>query len=160
MMKSLSSSQQIKYGAVLSYLGIVVYILVGLLYTPWMIRVIGKDDYGLYTLAYSIVALFVFDFGISAAIQRFIAKYLAEGRQDKADNCLGLVYRLYFIIDVVMFLILVGVFFFIPQIYKELTPDERCRNVIHMGPYVFAKLVEFFRESDYLHDTKHAIVEK
>lgn len=127
MMKSLSSSQQIKYGAVLSYLGIVVYILVGLLYTPWMIRVIGKDDYGLYTLAYSIVALFVFDFGISAAIQRFVAKYLAEGSKEKVNHCVSLVYRLYLYIDVAIFIVLVVVFFLIPYIYRELTAVQISR---------------------------------
>lgn len=123
-MKSLSSSQQIKYGAVLSYLGIVVYILVGLLYTPWMIRVIGKDDYGLYTLAYSIVALFVFDFGISAAIQRFVAKYLAEGNNEKVNNCISLVYKLYVYIDIAILIILTTIYILIPYIYRELTVEQ------------------------------------
>lgn len=127
MMKSLSSSQQIKYGAVLSYLGIVVYILVGLLYTPWMIRVIGKDDYGLYTLAYSIIALFVFDFGISAAIQRFVAKYLAEGNKEKVNHCVSLVYKLYLYIDAAILLILAVVYFLIPYIYRELTAIQISR---------------------------------
>lgn len=127
MMKSFSSNQQIKYGAVLSYLGIVVYILVGLLYTPWMIRVIGKDDYGLYTLAYSIVALFVFDFGISAAIQRFVAKYLAEGNKERVNQCISLVYKLYLYIDVAILIVLSVVYFLIPYIYRELTPEQISR---------------------------------
>lgn len=127
MMKSLSSSQQIKYGAILSYLGIFVYILVGLLYTPWMIRVIGKDDYGLYTLAYSIVALFVFDFGISAAIQRFVAKYLAEGEKDKVNNCVSLVYKLYLYIDIIILIILSIVYVLMPYIYRELTIEQITR---------------------------------
>lgn len=108
----------------MSYVAIAINIVTGLLYTPWMIHSIGRENFGLYTLAMSVISLFVFDFGLSSAVTRFIAMYLAEGRQDKADNCLGLVYRLYLIIDVVLFLILVGVFFFIPQIYKELSPDE------------------------------------
>lgn len=115
---------QIKVGALISYVAIAINIVTGLLYTPWMIHSIGRENFGLYTLAMSVISLFVFDFGLSSAVTRFIAKYLAEGRQDKANNCLGLVYRLYFIIDIVLFLILVGVFFFIPQIYQELSPDE------------------------------------
>lgn len=108
----------------MSYLAIGVNILAGLLYTPWMIHSIGRENFGLYTLAMSVISLFVFDFGLSSAVTRFIAKYLAEGRQDKADNCMGLVYRLYIIIDIVMMLVLFGVYFFIPQLYKELTLDE------------------------------------
>ncbi len=120
----MSSSKQLKLGALISYVAIAINIITGLLYTPWMIHSIGRENFGLYTLAMSVISLFVFDFGLSSAVIRFIAKYLAEGRQDKANNCLGLVYRLYFIIDVVLFLVLVGVFFFIPQIYQELSPVE------------------------------------
>ena len=126
-MKSLSSSQQIKYGAILSYLGVAVYILVGLLYTPWMIRVIGKDDYGLYTLAYSIVALFVFDFGISAAIQRFVAKYLAEDNKDKVNQCVSLVCKLYLYIDIFIFLVLAIVYVLVPHMYRELSTEQISR---------------------------------
>lgn len=117
----LSNTQQIKFGAILSYAGIVVYILIGLLYTPWMIKVIGKDDYGLYTLAYSIISLFVFDFGISAAIQRFVAKYLAEGNKKKVNDCISLVYKLYLFVDIIILVFLSIFYFCIPYIYKELT---------------------------------------
>ena len=120
----MTSSRQLKLGALMSYLAIGVNILAGLLYTPWMIHSIGRENFGLYTLAMSVISLFVFDFGLSSAVTRFIAKYLAEGRQDRADNCMGLVYRLYIIIDIVMMLVLFGVYFFIPQLYKELTLDE------------------------------------
>lgn len=108
----------------MSYLSIGINIITGLVYTPWMISSIGKENYGLYTLAYSVIALFMFDFGLSGAITRFVSKYLAEGRQDKANNCLGLVYKLYIYIDILFFTILAIVYFFIPEIYKELTAEE------------------------------------
>lgn len=120
----MDSTRQIKLGAAISYLSIIINIIAGLFYTPWMIRAIGKEDYGLYTLAMSVISLFVFDFGLAVSINRFLSKYLAEGRQDKADQCLGMVYKLYFYIDIVLLLVLTFVFFFIPQIYQELTPDE------------------------------------
>ena len=108
----------------LSYLGLGINILIGLLYTPWMIHSIGRDNFGLYTLAMSIITLFVFDFGLSSAVTRFMAKYIAEGRNDKANNCLGLVYKLYIGIDAILLIILTGVYFFIPSIYESLTPEE------------------------------------
>lgn len=119
-----SSNKQIKLGAIISYLAIGTNIISGLFYTPWMINSIGRENFGLYTLALSVITLFAFDFGLSAAITRFIARYLAQNRQDKANNCIGLVYRLYIIIDIVLFFVLISVYFFIPQIYRELTPDE------------------------------------
>lgn len=120
----MQSSKQLKIGILISYLAIGINIVTGLLYTPWMIRSIGRENFGLYTLALSVITLFVFDFGLSAAVTRFIAKYVAEGRQDKANQCYGLVYRLYIGIDVILLAILIGVYFFIPQIYKELSADE------------------------------------
>lgn len=120
----MQSSKQLKIGILISYLAIGINIVTGLLYTPWMIHSIGRENFGLYTLALSVITLFVFDFGLSAAVTRFIAKYVAEGRQDKANQCYGLVYRLYIGIDVILLAILIGVYFFIPQIYKELSPDE------------------------------------
>lgn len=120
----MQSSRQLKIGILISYLAIGINIVTGLVYTPWMIRSIGRENFGLYTLALSVIALFVFDFGLSTAVTRFIAKYVAEGRQDKANQCYGLVYRLYLGIDVILLAILIGVYFFIPQIYRELTPEE------------------------------------
>lgn len=89
-----------------------------------MIRCIGKDDYGLYTLAYSVISLFVFDFGISTAIQRFTAKYLAEKNEKKVNECISLVYKLYFYLDAIIFLFLIAVFFFIPTIYREFSAEQ------------------------------------
>ena len=115
---------QLKLGALLSYIALAINIIVGLIYTPWMINSIGREDYGLYTLSLSVISLFVFDFGIGQSVTRFVAKYLSEGNQEKANNCIGLVYKLYFYIDVIIFLILTTLYFFIPEIYKELTPSE------------------------------------
>ena len=67
------TNKQIKTGAVISYLSIAINILAGFIYTPWMIEKIGKGDYGLYTLANSLITLFLVDFGLGSAISRYIA---------------------------------------------------------------------------------------
>lgn len=123
-MKKLSSGSQIKLGAVLSYVAIFVNIIATLLYTPWMKNQIGVSNYGLYTLAISFISLFMMDFGISAASARFIAKYRAEGDTDAVNNLLGLVYKLYLLIDAVVCVVLFVLFFFLESIYAGLTPTE------------------------------------
>ena len=115
---------QIKVGALISYLALFLNIVTGLLYTPWMINTIGKADYGLFTLAMSVISLFVFDFGLGSAITRFVSKFLAEGRQDKVDSLLGLVFKLYLFGDLLILLSLVVIYFFLPSIYLGLTPEE------------------------------------
>ena len=130
---------QIRNGTLLSYTGLGINVLIGLLYTPWMIHSIGRDNFGLYTLAISIISLFVFDFGLSSAVSRFLSKYLAEENQQKADNCLGLVTRLYIGIDIVLLLMFVGVYFLIPDIYTKLTLEEIAKfKVVYVISSIFS----------------------
>lgn len=117
-------NKQIKYGAFISYVSLFVNIIIGLVYTPWMISSIGKSNYGLYTLAMSLISLFVFDFGLSNAITRFVSKYIAENQYDRVNKLLGLIYKLYLLIDIVILIVIIILYFFIPGIYKGLTPEE------------------------------------
>lgn len=120
----MDSNKQIKLGAIISYLAIFINIATGLVYTPWMMNAIGKSDYGLYTLAMSLINTFMIDFGLSMAAQRYVSKYLADKDQRSADNAVGLIYRLYFLITVVIAAVFVVLYFFVDQMYAELTPAE------------------------------------
>ena len=55
--KNISSNWQIKAGAIMSYIGIIVNMIAGMVYTPWIIRNIGQSGYGLFTLASSLICL-------------------------------------------------------------------------------------------------------
>lgn len=127
MKEKYSQKSQIKYGAIISYACIAFNILAGLIYTPWMIEQIGKSQYGLYTLANSLITLFLVDFGLSSATARYVSKYHAEGNEIQVRNFLGIIYRLYLIIDAVIFVALTIVFFFLESIYVKLTPSELAR---------------------------------
>lgn len=119
-----NSSKQIKMGAIMSYFTIAFNMLAGLIYTPWMIKQIGQSSYGLYTLATSLITLFIIDFGMGAAVARFVSKYNAEGNQEKVNNFLGIVYKLYLAIDAIILTVLVVLSFFVGQIYDNLTASE------------------------------------
>ena len=121
---SISSSKQIKIGAILSYAAIAINIIAGLIYTPWMISKIGQSHYGLYTLANSLITLFLVDFGLSSATARYLSKYNAEGDKEGAERFLGAVYKLYLIVDTVILIVLTVIFFLIDKIYVNLTPTE------------------------------------
>ena len=101
MNSRLTPQKQLKLGALLSYLAIGINIVSALIYSPWMLQKIGAGNYGLYTLATSLINMFMLDFGISSAVSRFVSKYLAEGKQEKVNQLLGLIYKLFFIIAIV-----------------------------------------------------------
>ncbi len=115
----MNSSKQIKMGAIMSYLTLAFNMISGLIYTPWMIDQIGQSNHGLYTSATSLITMFVMDFGMSAAVTRFVSKYNAEGDQKAIDNFLGVVYKLYLAIDAVILSVLVVVGLFIDKIYSD-----------------------------------------
>jgi len=135
---STASGKQIRIGALLSYISIGINIIIGLTYTPWMIHSIGKNEFGIYTLAMSIISLFVFDFGLGNAVTRYIAKYNAEDNPQKVSHFLGIVYKLYIMIDILILLIVCCVYFAIPYLYKGITPDE-----MHQFKIVFAFACSF-----------------
>lgn len=121
---TLSKNKQIKIGALISYASIAFSIISGILYIPWMIEEIGQSDYGIYTLANSIITLLMIDVGLGTATSRFVAKYRAENREHEIPGFLGAVYKIYLLIDALIFLVLVTVYFFSDLIYVNLTPAE------------------------------------
>lgn len=121
------SKRQIQYGAALSYAAVALNIISGLLFTPWMIQKIGQNQYGLYTLANTLITLFLTDFGLSSATARYVSEYHAGGEEEKVHNFLGVVYKLYFVIDLLICAALVVTYFLIDRIYVALTPEELVR---------------------------------
>ena len=120
----MDGSKQVKIGGLISYIAIAFNIISGLLYTPWMVETIGKSQYGLYTLATSLISLFLVDFGLSSATGRYLSKYNAAGDKEGAEHFLGAIYKLYLLIDAVILCVLVGIFFLLDSIYVNLTPAE------------------------------------
>lgn len=94
---------QLKIGALLSYVVLALQNLVGLVYTPFMLRMLGKSEYGLYSIAASIVAyLTILDLGFGNAIVRYTAKYRAEGKVEEQHKMFGMFFLLYCIISFVV----------------------------------------------------------
>jgi O-antigen/teichoic acid export membrane protein len=120
----MGSTNQIKAGALISYFAIAFSIVAGILYTPWMIKIIGKSDYGLYILVTSFLSYFVMDFGLGQTIARYIAKYRAENDQKKINQLLGLTTKFYLLINALLFIVLIVLYFLIANIFVELEVSE------------------------------------
>ena len=96
------TANQIKVGAGLTYVTIIIQIIVGLVYTPFMLQTLGQSEYGLYSLAHSVIAyLTVLDLGFGNAIIRYTAKYRAEGNIPKQNEMFGMFIVLYSIIGLI-----------------------------------------------------------
>ena len=87
---------QLKAGAVLNYVVIILNIGVGLLYTPYMLRMMGQSEYGLYSLVASLISyLTILDLGLGNAVVRYTAQFRTEGKQKEQYEMFGMFLVLY-----------------------------------------------------------------
>ena len=97
---------QLKAGVILNYVIIVLNALVGLLYTPYMLRMMGQSEYGLYSLVTSVIAyLTIMDFGFGNAVVRYTARFRAQGKKQEQSEMFGMFMVLYTIIGIIAFVI-------------------------------------------------------
>lgn len=119
------SNKNILIGTVIGYVNLFLSIASGLVFTPWIISAFSKSSYGLYTLSNSLIALFVFDFGLSVTTNAFLSKLRAHGDSSGVESFLSITYKLYLLIDLIMLVMFVSSYFLIDHIYVGLTIEER-----------------------------------
>ena len=105
---------QLKAGAVISYINLLVGNIIPFIYTPIMLRLLGQAEYGLYGIAQSIMGyIALLNFGIGGTIVRYLSKYRAEGNKEQEARVAGLFIKIY---SVVCVLILIAGFAFVANI--------------------------------------------
>ncbi len=117
---------QLKIGAILSYVVMGLSNVVGLLYTPYMLRMMGQSEYGLYSLVASVVAyLTILDLGFGNTIIRYTAKFRSEGKTEEQYSMFGMFIILYGFIGFIVLVLGMVLYFNIETIYSgTLTADE------------------------------------
>lgn len=137
------SSRQIKIGGIISYFTIAFSIISGLIYTPWMISIIGQSNFGLFTLATSLVTMVTIDLGLSSAVTRFISKYRAENDTESIKNFLGITYKLFIALAFVFLISLTIVYFNVDKIFLKLNADEIDKVKVLLSIAGFYAVVSF-----------------
>lgn len=80
-------NRQVKIGAVLSYVLIILNTVHGLFITPYMIGKLGVSEYGVYkTISALSSSMMVLDLGIGSTVMRFVAKYRATKDEKSIPN--------------------------------------------------------------------------
>ena len=76
----MSEGKNLRAGVVLSYITMAAGIIVSLTYTPFMLRMLGQQQYGLFNMGQAAVSyLGLAEFGFGNAVVRYVSKYRAEG---------------------------------------------------------------------------------
>lgn len=109
-----------KTGVVLSYASIIISTLVQLIYTPFLVRMLGQSEYGLYSLIASIIGyLTVLDLGFGNAIVVYTAKYRANSEYEKEQKMQGMFKIIFYIIGFVIALLGIVLYFNIGNLFSK-----------------------------------------
>lgn len=98
-------NKELKIGGILSYLQIGVTVLVGILYTPLLIRLLGQNEYGLYsTVSSTIATLSLLNLGFSAGYIKYYSKYKKNNDTESIYKLNGLYLILFAVIGLIALL--------------------------------------------------------
>jgi O-antigen/teichoic acid export membrane protein len=97
---------QRKSGAVLSYVNIFVHFAIALVYTPVMLRLLGQENYGVYSLCVSAISyLHLFSFGFSNTYIRYYLKYKTEALEEKLKQLNGMFFCIFSVISFIVVIV-------------------------------------------------------
>lgn len=136
---------QVKAGAVLNYVVIGLNILTGLLYTPYMLRCLGQNEYGLYSIVASVIAyLTLLDFGFGSAIVRYTARIRAIGTKDDEWRLYGMFVSAYTLIGLLVTVAGLALYFNVDRMFdRTMTPDQLSQARVMMALMVANLAVTF-----------------
>lgn len=93
---------QRKLGVVISYAGMLVNILTGLVYSPITLRLLGQSEYGLYQMVYSVVSyLSLLSLGFSASYIRFYSREKSKSDENSVARINGMFFLIFSAISII-----------------------------------------------------------
>ena len=117
--------KQISGGIVLSFLSQAISIIVGLVYTPYMIRALGQNEYGLYQLVLSVVNyLNLMNLGFNGAYIRYFVIAKTEKDEDEVANVNGMFMKVFLVITALCLCAGVILYFNIGILGEQLTAAD------------------------------------
>ena len=142
---TMDNSMQRKGGVFLSYVSIIINTLIQLLYTPFLLRMLGQSEYGLYSLVASIISyLTVLDLGFGNALIVYTSKYRAEGKVKEEKKLHGM-FKIVFLIIGLLATILGIILYFNVELFfgSSMTSSEITKMKIMMLILSFNLMISF-----------------
>ena len=97
---------ELRIGIVLNYINLILGNLIPIFYTPIMLSILGKSEYGLYKLSSSVTSyLSLISLGIGSAITRYLIKANTEEGREAEERVLGLFMVIFQIVAAISFII-------------------------------------------------------
>lgn len=141
----MQASKEIKIGAILSYIIIIVNMLIGVLYTPILTAKLGQTEYGLYSLVTSVISyLTILDFGFGNAIIIYTTRYRNKNEKDKEQKLHGMFFIIYSIIGIIAGIIGAMLWLNVDRLFgRTMSAEELSKAKVLMGILTFNLVATF-----------------
>lgn len=136
---------QLKAGVILSYISEGITVLVGLIYTPVMLRLLGQSEYGLYQLASSVISyLGLLSLGFGGSYVRYYSRYKAVNDSIGIEKLNGMFMTIFIVIGIISALAGSVLIANVENIFSEsLTADEVSTARVLMTLMIFNLAISF-----------------
>lgn len=116
---------EIKTAAIVNYIHLFVTLGIGLFVSPFILSCLGTSEYGVYTLAATVISwLTMCDFGLTASTTKFICEYHARNDAEGEAHYLGNITALFTIIGLIVLIVGLIIYPFLDQFFPKLTSNE------------------------------------
>lgn len=101
--RRIENVNELKAGSILTYINLLISTIIPLLYTPVMLKILGQEEYGLYSLSNSVIGyLTLLNLGFGNAIIRYVTKYKVENNHEKIEKIVGMFLSIYIVLAVIV----------------------------------------------------------
>lgn len=119
-------ASEIKAGAILNYVSIIVRLATSFLLTPFVIANLGVEEYGLFMLSGSIIAwLALTDLGLGATVSKYVVTYRAKGEHENQAHFIGQSIMLFSLIALVTQAAGIACFFHLDALFPKLDANQQ-----------------------------------
>lgn len=116
---------EIKTGAILNYVSIVVTLATSFFLTPFVISTLGVEEYGLFMLCHSIIGwLALTDLGLGATVSKYVVTYRAKGEYEAQAHFLGQSMLLFCAIALITLVAGTVCYFYLDVIFPKLNAAQ------------------------------------
>ena len=124
-MLKMAENNQLRIGAVLSYLNILLSIGIGFVTAPLLINNLGKSEYGAYQMTAALIGyISVLDLGLHNAVTRYVARYLAIKDKRSEENFLAISLGIFGIIGILILTVVGIIYVNVASIYRSSATAE------------------------------------
>ncbi len=115
---------QVKFGAVMSYVSYGLSVILNLVMTPLMIKSFGENEYGVYSLVLPVVSMMtVLTFGLGSVYTRYYSIYKTKNDKDRMARLNGMFISIYTGIGVVAIILGFGLSLVFEWVFPKVTPE-------------------------------------